>query len=75
MPKYNEKAFPNAIELLISGWAETSEDYTNVPKVCPKCGGKLHKTDALKLCNILFVYCEENKLHNPCRWCQAYYLP
>jgi hypothetical protein len=75
MPKYNEKAFPDAIELEISGWSEEGEDYTNVPKVCSKCGGKLHKTDALKLCNILFVYCDEGKLHNLCRWCQAYYLP
>ena len=60
--------------LEISGWVEDGEEFTNVPKKCPKCGGKLHKTDALKLCNILFVYCDANHL-SISHWCEIFSLP
>jgi len=63
------------VQLEISGWVENDEKYTNVPINCPKCGSKLHKTDALKLCNILFVYCIAGELKNHCGWCEIFELP
>jgi ssDNA-binding Zn-finger/Zn-ribbon topoisomerase 1 len=60
--------------LEIKGFIEEGEEPTNVPVKCPKCGQKLHKTDALKLCNILFVWCQ-GKLGKPCMWSEVYELP
>ena len=61
--------------LEISGWVDDGEEFTNVPHVCPKCGGKLTKVDALKICNTLLVMCKEQRLIHPCRWCEIYELP
>jgi hypothetical protein len=63
------------IVLEISGWAEEGEEFTNVPKVCPKCGNKLQKTDALKLVNILFVWCPIRLGFKSCMWSEIYELP
>ena len=46
------------VKIIVNGWLDSDKDeYSNVLIFCPKCGAKLHKTDALSLCNILFVYC------------------
>jgi hypothetical protein len=59
------------VKLKVKGWIEEDgEAYSNVPKVCPKCRGKLWKTDALGLCNILWVGCRNLK----CRWSEIYEL-
>ena len=56
-------------ELLgLKGWVDTDEDKWNVPNECPKCGGKLGRTDAIGLVGILFVYCKDSR----CRWCKEY---
>ena len=56
------------IKLKVSGWIEEGEQYSNVPKICEKCGSKLRVTDALHLCNILMVWCPNYK----CRKCEIY---
>lgn len=60
----------NNVKLIFKGWVEADDDelYTNVKKVCPKCGKKLSKTDALKYCGIIFVYCMDSK----CRFAEVY---
>lgn len=55
-------------KIRIKGWVEGNEQKTNIPKICPKCGSKLHKTDSLKLCRMLFIYCPNTK----CRWSEIY---
>jgi len=59
-----------AIKLKIKGWIEDGEQYSNIPNKCPKCEGKLWRTDALSLCNILMVGCKDST----CRWCRIYSL-
>lgn len=64
------------VELELNGFLEEDEEYSNVPKLCPKCGQKLQKTDALKLCNILFVFCPAILTSKEqCRWCCIFELP
>ena len=59
------------IKLEVKGWIENDEEeYTNIPKVCPKCGSRLWRTDALSLCNVYLVGCKDSK----CRWSEMYYL-
>lgn len=73
----------NRVMIEISGWCEEGEEFTNVPKVCPRCGSKLTKVDALKTSsNFLFVFCANGKLPDkegykvkPCLWCECYKLP
>jgi hypothetical protein len=61
--------------LEINGWVDEGEEFTNVPTHCPKCGNKLQKTDALKLVNILFVWCPSRLTAHHCGWCEIYELP
>ena len=65
----------------IDGWVTSRDKHpkTGIPRLCPKCGGKLHKTDASRLCGIIFVYCVNGKLPDkdgfklkPCMWCDIY---
>jgi hypothetical protein len=59
------------VELEINGWSDNEEEYTNVPRKCPKCGGDLWKTDALRILNELVVGCKDTR----CRWVEIYTLP
>jgi hypothetical protein len=58
----------------VEGWIEDeTKPKTNVPKECPKCGGKLNKVNALSLCGWFFVYCmNKNNKGIMCRWCDIY---
>jgi NAD-dependent DNA ligase len=62
------------VQLEIDGWVEEGKEATNVPTHCPKCGHKLQKTDALKLVNILFVWCPVTLMSGNCRWVEEYSL-
>ena len=43
----------------ITGWVGIGEEVKRViPTKCPICGGKVHRTDASRLCGIIFVYCD-----------------
>jgi hypothetical protein len=56
-------------KLQINTWIEdTITEKNNIPKVCPKCNGKLSKTDASRECSIIFVWCKNLS----CRWCEIY---
>ena len=69
MPKKDLDDKP--IKLILKGWIEKdNEEYTNVPKICPKCGRKLGHTDALSLCGWYFVYCP----YYGCRYAELYEL-
>jgi len=58
-----------AVKLKVSGWIEDDkEEYSNIPKKCPKCGRKLKVTDSSRLCGIIMVYCSWYK----CRWVEIY---
>ena len=67
---------PNkGIPVETNGWIEEGKDdnYSNIKVYCPKCGRKLHRTDASKLCGLIFVYCDSPKLSkNSCYWCELY---
>ena len=55
--------------LEINGWIENeNEKYSNIPKVCPKCGSELWKTDALQTCGIYWIGCKNLK----CRWSEEF---
>ena len=58
----------------LEGWVEVGKMPTRiVPIFCPKCGRKLHKTDAGRLCGIIFVYCNGPQLtKDSCRWCEEF---
>jgi hypothetical protein len=45
------------VKIVVNGWCEEGEAPDNIFINCPRCGKHLHKTDALKLCNLLVVYC------------------
>ena len=59
----------------IDGWI-TPDNFNpkkGIPRKCPKCGGRLHKTDATRLIGIIFVYCMYGRIDGkPCRWCEIY---
>lgn len=72
MGKRTDKAYKSrldGIKLEVSGWIDKDgEQYTNIPKVCIKCGGTLWRANALQLCGIYMVGCKNSK----CRWCEIY---
>ena len=52
----------------IEGWSEDGTIRKTIPTFCPKCGNKLHRTDASRLCGIIFVWCSNQS----CRWAMEY---
>lgn len=61
----------------IDGWVtnDTKNPSLGVPRKCPKCGGRVSKTDAQRLLGYIFVWCNGtgHKIDLPCRWCDFYY--
>ena len=56
----------------MDGWVEVgNKPHSTIPVFCPKCNGKLNKTDASRLIGLIFVWCDSrgHRLIEPCRWC------
>ncbi len=55
----------------MDGWVEVgNKPHSTIPVFCPKCNGKLSKTDASRLIGLIFVWCDSrgHRLIEPCRW-------
>ena len=59
------------IKIIQECWVEEDkEPFTNVPVKCPVCNSKMIRTNALKLINLLFVWCSNSE----CRYALEFEL-
>lgn len=56
-------------KLKVNAWIEDdSTEKSNIPIECPRCHGKISKTDASRECGLIVVWCP----YYLCRWMEIY---